>query len=136
MSREILFRGKRIDNGEWVYGFYVNCSGPGCQRYESRHYIIEYPDKWHEVFTSTVHQYTGVKDKHGSRIFEGDIIKTDLARPYLVVVFRGGAFEHECDDGDGIYYDIMFATSEEEQFVDKYSKVIGNVCDNPEYMED
>lgn len=69
MNREICFRGKRIDNGEWVYGLpfavYANLRIDGIETYDGER---------HGVDPATVGQFAGWHDRHGSNVFEGDIV--------------------------------------------------------------
>ena len=131
--REIKFRGKRLD-GRWIYGdLWHRPYAKDCVT------IVSFMEDTGttgglEVIPETVGQYTGLKDKNGKEIYEGDIITTDLERPYLVVEYRNGAFMLNCNDGLEDYYDIFFATSEDPKEVYKYGEVIGNIYENPELI--
>ena len=82
-----------------------------------------------EVLPSTVGQYTGLTDKNGKRIFEGDIVTTDLKRPYLIVEFRDACFMFNCNDGDKDYYDIFLPITNTAHTEYQYGEVIGAVFD-------
>lgn len=149
--REILFRGKRADDGEWVEGYYANFNS-------ELHYIYTgyaetdvdsiYPDCF-EVIPETVGQYTGLCDKNGNMIFEGDIIKTSNDRNEAMSIITYGEFKPT------MFFEMLerykgikaketlyglFATSitkNEEMFLTNNSnliEVIGNIHDNPELL--
>ena len=79
MKREILFRGKRIDDGEWVYGDYFNTEKSEFCKFKPT--IIENGgsdrDDFHLVDKNSIGQFTGLLDKKGKKIFEDDIVRWD-----------------------------------------------------------
>lgn len=157
MVREILFRGKRIDNGEWVEGYYGRFHNRPVVDKPDTHQIFEPKEDarmfgsvvgglWHIIDPTTVGQYTGLTDKNGKRIFEGDILLVKTTRDSInektrndeyitqgVVVFNEGHFELE---GKGLvlctYWGLksLFAAAHFKEYED-----IGNIHDNPELLE-
>ena len=147
--REILFRGKRTDNGEWVEG-YLYEHEPPLQCIVSKDYIPE-PSRWYiiktafadwnmprqvefiEIDPDTVCQFTGLLDKSGKRIFEGDVLRwvgPDGEVGKVYVVFAGGVFalqSVECPLADP----DLFADFE---IGEQTLEVIGNIHDNQELL--
>ena len=143
--REILFRAKRRDNGEWVEGYYSPANIPimGCVG----HFINEGGYRAVEIDPETVCQYTGLKDKNGKKIFEGDMFETfEDGIDKMVVEFHYGCFtlavygwkgatmEYGWDEYAGGYGVVECEPL--SQAVDlEETEVIGNIFDNPELME-
>lgn len=128
--REILFRGKRIDNGEWVKGYLI------CPEFDkSRAYIgYLFPDDDHdldvaEVASSTVGRFTGLTDCNGVKIFEGDIVRYGDTIHRVVFEQRNGT----------AYFGLVYSAYETLPFGHyqdlKQIEVIGNIYDNPELLE-
>lgn len=136
-KREIIFRGKRIDNGEWVEGFpYITHGGEHQIRYYDSESNIE--NCSHTVIPDTVGRFTGLTDRNGVKIFEGDIIKWKyLCNDHLVyqVVYEKGTAgfvtRRNFNNRDGIdcYSDSVFDDDGD------MSEVIGNIHNNPELLE-
>lgn len=136
--REILFRGKRIDNGEWVEGSLVHQTlyyGDPVDRYHII-YDGEFDCDYYNnkiVIPETVGQYTGLTDKNGTKIFEGDIVEICfLGRTTRHLVefddeYRCGWFPFACGDGCGCCETDTYSPSDGE--------VIGNIHDNPELLK-
>lgn len=89
--REILFRGKRVDNGDWVEGFYIQIMSFGSEY----HCIFEAPNidsfndlNDYKVIPETVGQFTGLLDKNGTKIFEGDLAQYDAWDYPFGVIFN------------------------------------------------
>ena len=134
--REILFRGKRADNGEWVEGDVLQT------RYHSGH--IEYQimpqtpvSSAYPVLSETVGQYTGLTDRNGNRIFEGDICKfkrfNDVHIGKVVFNVTTASFIMWYQPIVGAYGEK--ATQKMLLSVCDNIEVVGNIHDNPELME-
>lgn len=162
--REILFRGKRTDNGEWVYGYVAETTVSGASGSKIATVIYKkprkpYDDDWWEIDPSTVGQYTGLTDKYGVKIFEGDIVKyyDNLVETDYTAVVKFGKYEQDGSDGEyepteciGFYVEVdsyftwnyiygwepcSYSLQRSLLEVAKSCEVIGNIHDNPELLK-
>ncbi|MGE4272093.1 MAG: YopX family protein [Desulfitobacterium sp.] len=125
--REIKFRGKRVDNGEWIYGSLLDkdiiSSGPVDVDEE---YISL--GEWCSVIPESVGQYTGLKDKNGKEIYEGDICED--ARVFRFVVVWDDDNARILGRGIGKQKEYIRYVGQEPAV-----EVIGNIYDNLELLE-
>lgn len=148
--REILFKAKRKDNGEWVYGYYWQTINN--IHSQPRFYIREESYSWdikeYEVDYKTIGQFTGLTDKNGKKIFEGDIVKVFYTekRDYHGVKYddefemiemvvhneNSACFMLEIDN-EGITMFRPLHDFGNNVFI-KSIEVIGNIHDNPELL--
>ena len=126
--RDMEFRGKRTDKGEWLYGYIYRCGWTG----KENAYIVPNWPHLIEVDPSTVGQYTGLKDKNGTKIFEGDIVKRFLLGQMYIfqIVYDNGLTSFIGQAGKKFTtFDYDPAEFDSAEF-----EVVGNIHDNPELL--
>lgn len=137
--REIEFRGKDIETGKWVFGdLHTLCDKPHIHTEKSK---FPYAGKRSFVIQETIGQFTGLLDKNGKKIYEGDIVR----HPYVDPIFRDLV---EPKDGDGVTSEVVFHDGafvvkyDENDFIyldgftrHGYVEVIGNIHENSELVK-
>lgn len=145
--REILFKGKKKDNGEWIEGYLFDDGMLGEKRmFIGKLVIAPYEGpirgKWTviangfaEVDPDTICEYTGLTDKNGNRIWEDDICDRKEPYPEIVKMHNGDwtlDYSYSCGKDYGYCYcNLGFYTVERKEV-----EVIGNIFDNPELIDD
>lgn len=141
MNREILFKAKRIYNGEWVKGYIVNNPKEGWTIYSRCDNPPDCDPMWnkvlisHKVDENTICQYTGLTDKNGNKIWENDIVA------YLDTYSTDNGYaEADCIgqvvwDNETLSFQVTERLSAESYEVLDECAVIGNIFDNPELLE-
>jgi uncharacterized phage protein (TIGR01671 family) len=128
MDREIKFRGKRIDNDKWVVGNYIEKIKPTekepvfwCSLIQDRAISV------YEVYPKSVGQFTGLKDKNGKEIYEGDILKADNWFFNWIVQFDKIKARFNC---------IVNKEGSRNEFIPpSHVEIIGNIYENPDLIK-
>ena len=133
--REILFRGKTKKTGEWKYGFVAKIKYQSETEWSETEWVFVIADEdwayWAEVIPETIGQFTGLKDKNGNKIFEGDIVVCRYANAYTPV-FQNGIYmaynpkEMQTIQQPSTQFNIIWRNG---------CEIIGNIHDNPELLK-
>lgn len=133
MDMEILFRGKRTDNGDWVEGYYAVIGRRNViialpEMYYTEDAEERYGNEIHDIVPETVCQYTGLDDRDGRKIFEGDITR-----------YEGKFFKTAWVSGCANFAAHPLKESRISPCLNvgtmKFAEVVGNVFDNLELLE-
>lgn len=121
-NREILFRGREYYTDEWVYGYLIEDDEGLCiAKYEKERDI----ERRHAIDPNTVGQFTGLLDKEGNKIFEGDILRTMSG--IAVVVWLDAAFALKSPGSEAVDW--------EHSSVFEQSEILGNIHQTPELIQ-
>jgi uncharacterized phage protein (TIGR01671 family) len=133
MEDRYLFKAKRIDDREWVIGYYgvIGERSVIIEKYAENYYCPDtcesrHGNQIHEVNSKTICQCTGLKDKNGKLIWENDIVKINNSKGNVLITF--GDFEIICTIPNEKYYKHRLEYDTEYE-------VVGNVFDNAELLE-
>ena len=134
--REILFKAKRIDNGEWFEGYYQ-------KRYDllgNEEHLIFHADSYKvweyaEIVPETICQFTGLFDKNGNKIWENDIVKTvsDIYAPVKFGLYTTGFTLEECNQGFYVDFSDETYLRHELGYWNNKVEIKGNIFDNPDF---
>lgn len=129
MNREILFKAKRKDNGEWVEGQYAYITNPLTEDGKPiKHLICNGTSIFNDLIDlETLCQYTGLTDKNGKKIWENDIVKLPDEDDYFKCEWDEDAARFVLN-GDGLTVDF-------DNYYGYECEVVGNIFDNPELLE-
>ena len=131
--REIEFRGKRKFDNTWIYGGYMKTA-------RTNKIQIGGTSRFCTVYPETLGQYAGLKDKNGTKIFEGDIVKDEFGR-IMKVIFKDnwGKFQFELIKITGYKWTNNFRFADLTDWfngsLSETPEIIGNIYDNPELVE-
>lgn len=133
MEDRYLFKAKRVNNGEWVIGYYgvIGKRNVIIEKYAENYYCPDtcesrHGNQIHEVNSKTICQCTGLRDKNGKLIWENDIVKINNDKGNTLITFRD--FEIICTIPNEKYYKHRLEYDTEYE-------VIGNIFDNKELLE-
>lgn len=148
MNREIFFKAKRKDNGEWVEGYLFDDGMPKPKRYFIGGIIVKpYEgtacDKWNivgidffEIDIDTLCQYTGLTDKNGKKIFEGDVVKyVDVCGEVKFGLHESTWQINKYNQGFFVTFPKEYSLRSELGFWRNKIVVIGNIFDNADLLE-
>ena len=151
--RTIKFRGKASHNGEWLYGDLINIHGEyhilgEDDMCEDGHHVTQDSDRPTWVEPKTIGQFTGLYDKNGNEIYEGDILRypaKDKSQEENFVSFEVFWHDNDCADNHvgwqidrRHFHGCICGTFDISTFLPRYTKkmvIIGNIHDNPELLE-